>query len=86
VRTRREIPAYTLRGYKLRWTVYGAGNIPVEKHEGPLPVLEPGQEHSLTLDFREPSPVPPASQPAPRPGPGRALAAFDTERAFRIAS
>ncbi len=57
VRTRREIPAYTLRGYKLRWTVYGAGNIPIEKHESPLPVLEPGQEHSLTLDFREPNPV-----------------------------
>jgi beta-galactosidase len=42
VRTRKDLPAYTLKGYKLRWTVFGNGGIPLERGEAPLPDLEPG--------------------------------------------
>ncbi|MCX6573692.1 MAG: hypothetical protein NTX99_06840, partial [Candidatus Aminicenantes bacterium] len=42
VRTRPDLPAYTLRGYKLRWTAYGNGAIPLERGEIALPDLVPG--------------------------------------------
>ena len=42
VRTRRDLPAYTLKGYTLRWTAYGNGAIPLERKEAPLPLLAPG--------------------------------------------
>jgi beta-glucuronidase len=42
VRTRPDLPAYTLRGYKLRWTAYGNGDIPLERGEIALPDLVPG--------------------------------------------
>ena len=42
VRTRRDLPAYALRGYKLRWTAYGKGGIPLERRELVLPDLAPG--------------------------------------------
>jgi beta-galactosidase len=42
VRTRPDLPAYTLRGYRLRWTAYGNGAIPLERGEIALPDLEPG--------------------------------------------
>ena len=47
VRTRRTVPAYTLRGYTLRWTAYGNGAIPIERGESPLPDLAPGAEASV---------------------------------------
>jgi beta-glucuronidase len=53
VRTRPDIPSYTLRGYKLRWDVYGNGGIPLERHESPLPDLEPGCELELSLEVQE---------------------------------
>jgi len=53
VRTRPDIPSYTLRGYKLRWTVFGNGGIPLERHESPLPDLEPGREFELSLEAKE---------------------------------
>lgn len=43
VRTRQDLPAYTLRGYRLRWTVFGTGAIPLERGHAPLPDLAPGQ-------------------------------------------
>jgi len=49
VRTRRDIPAYALRGYRLRWTVYGDGGIPVERGEAVLPDLKPGDEAEVPL-------------------------------------
>jgi beta-galactosidase len=49
VRTRKDIPAYTLKGYRLRWTAYGTGSIPLERGEAPLPNLEPGVSFSSTL-------------------------------------
>ena len=42
VRTRKDLPSYTLRDYTLRWTAYGTGAIPIERGEVPLPVLAPG--------------------------------------------
>jgi beta-glucuronidase len=42
VRTRRDLPSYTLRGYRLRWTSFGHGNIPLARREAPLPDLGPG--------------------------------------------
>jgi hypothetical protein len=53
VRTRPDIPSYTLSGYKLRWTVFGNGGIPLERHESSLPDLEPGRELELLLKVRE---------------------------------
>jgi len=53
VRTRPDIPSYTLRGYKLRWTVFGNGGIPLERRESPLPDLAPGRELELLLEVQE---------------------------------
>ncbi|MFN7999304.1 MAG: glycoside hydrolase family 2 TIM barrel-domain containing protein [Bryobacteraceae bacterium] len=53
VRCRRDVPAYTLRGYKVRAVVYGFGDVPLERPEAPLPVLEPGQQTEATLRFEE---------------------------------
>lgn len=49
VRTRRTLPAYTLRGYRLRSIVYGDGGIPLEQRESGLPDLEPGGELEFPL-------------------------------------
>ncbi len=54
VRTRESVPAYTLTGYKLRGTLYGFSGIPLELREALLPVLMPGQEASVSLQFKEP--------------------------------
>ena len=53
VRTRDTIPAYKLVGYKLRGTLYGFANIPLECREAPLPVLAPGQTVAVSLQFKE---------------------------------
>jgi beta-galactosidase len=50
---RQSVPCYTLHGYTVRAVIYGDGAIPVERVEAALPVLEPGQEVSLTLSFQE---------------------------------
>ena len=52
VRARRDIPAYTLRGYRVRWTVYGDGGIPVERGEADLPDLKPGEEAEVPFEPR----------------------------------
>jgi beta-glucuronidase len=54
LKTRTTIPAYPLRGYKLRAIVYGDGNIPLEQVEEALPVLKPGDLHTATLKCTEP--------------------------------
>jgi beta-galactosidase len=53
LRTRRDLPSYALRGYRLRWTVLGRGDIPLERREAPLPDLEPGREIEMPLELRE---------------------------------
>ena len=57
VRTRPSIPAYTLRGYKLRGVYYAFGEIPVERKELMLPELAPGQEITLNISFSEAMPL-----------------------------
>jgi len=57
VRTRRAVPSYTLRGYTARAVVYGDGAIPVERVEAALPVLEPGREATVRIQYREKTPA-----------------------------
>ena len=57
LKSRAEMPAYTLRDYKVRAVVYGQGNIPVERIEGTVPILGPGEEKAVGLQFREPKPL-----------------------------
>jgi beta-glucuronidase len=53
LRTRRDVPAYTLRGYKLRGTFYGAGEIPVERQEVELADIASGTETGVALTFTQ---------------------------------
>ena len=54
--TRRHVPAYTLRGYKLRGIYYGYGPIPVEQQEILLPDITPGQQQTFTVKFKDTTP------------------------------
>jgi beta-galactosidase len=51
---RRDLPAYTLRGYKVRGLFFGEGNIPVERREVNMPDAAPGGETKLELVFAQP--------------------------------
>jgi beta-glucuronidase len=51
VRTRRDLPMYTLRGYRLRGVLYGEGDIPVEQQEAQLPETAPGGEVKIEIKF-----------------------------------
>lgn len=53
IRVRRDLPMYTLRGYKLRGLLFGQGNIPVEQQEVNLPDAAPGSETKLELVFTQ---------------------------------
>jgi beta-galactosidase len=53
IRTRGNLPMYTLRGYKLRGLFYGQGNIPVERQEVETPDAAPGSETKLELAFSQ---------------------------------
>ena len=53
VQTRKSVPAYALLGYKVRGTLYGDGNIPLEECEAALPALRPGESASVSLQFKE---------------------------------
>jgi beta-galactosidase len=57
IRARQTVPSYTLRGYTLRAIVYGYGEIPLERPEAALPVLVPGQEATLRIQFQEKLPL-----------------------------
>jgi beta-glucuronidase len=57
VEARRTLPAYTLEGYALRWIVYGRDDLPMERHETPLPRLAPGQSATVALNFRQENPA-----------------------------
>ena len=52
VHARPSVPCYTLRGYTVRAVIYGDGAIPVERVEAALPVLEPGQEATVTMPIQ----------------------------------
>ena len=51
LRTRRVIPAYNLREYRLRAVVYGFGGLPMEQKDYPLPALAPGDSVSLEVNL-----------------------------------
>jgi beta-glucuronidase len=53
LKTRHDIPAYRLRGYKLTGTFYGAGEIPIERREVELPELAAGAEFTAALTFSQ---------------------------------
>ena len=52
VRTRSSVPSYALRGYVLRAILYGFGDVPLQQHEVALPVLQPGEGHTVSLRFQ----------------------------------
>ena len=56
VATRRRLPAYALRGYQLRWTVYGFGDLPMEAGTADLPALPPGASATLSVQIQEKAP------------------------------
>ena len=55
VKSRSDIPAYTLRGYHLRAVSYNQADIPLEQQEVALPDLHPGGEAQAELTFRQPN-------------------------------
>jgi beta-galactosidase len=56
VRTRRHVPAYMLKGYRVRGTYFGYGEIPIEQQEVALPDLKPGEEATLVVSFADKQP------------------------------
>jgi beta-galactosidase/beta-glucuronidase len=55
LRARASIPAYPLRGYRLRWVAYGGEGLPLEQREAALPDLEPGEDIDLPLGLAQPT-------------------------------
>jgi beta-galactosidase len=53
IKVRKDLPAYTLKGYKLRALFFGQGNIPVERQEVDLPDAAPGSETNLEFAFAQ---------------------------------
>jgi beta-galactosidase len=53
LKTRQDIPMYTLRGYKLRGIFYGEGDVPLERQEVELPEIVAGAEITADLTFRQ---------------------------------
>jgi beta-galactosidase len=53
LRTRHDVPMYTLRGYKLRGTFYGEGDIPVERQAVELPDIASGGKTTVELQFSQ---------------------------------
>ena len=51
VRTRGDVPLYSLKGYKLRGVFYAQGGIPVERQEVAIPEIHGGGEVKLDLKF-----------------------------------
>ena len=56
LKARRDLPMYTLRGYRLRGLFFGQGNIPIERQMLDLPEIAPGAETTLELTFTQPEP------------------------------
>jgi beta-galactosidase len=54
IEVRRDLPAYTLRGYKVRGLFFGEGNLPVERREVSMPDAAPRGETKLELVFTQP--------------------------------
>jgi beta-glucuronidase len=55
LRTRQQLPGYTLRGYSLRWLAYGYDDLPMDGGKTQLPDIAPGS--SKTQDFKSSAPL-----------------------------
>src|SRR5713226_8866281 len=53
LKTRHDVPMYSLRGYKLRGIFHGDGNVPVERQEVELPEIAAGNETTVDLTFSQ---------------------------------
>jgi len=53
LKTRGDVPMYTLRGYTLRGTFYGQGDIPIEQQEVAIPEMPPTSSASFELKFTQ---------------------------------
>jgi len=53
LRTRHDLPAYTLRGYRLKGIFHGEGEVPVERQEVDLPEIASGTETTVNLTFSQ---------------------------------
>jgi len=53
LKARHDVPMYTLRGYRLRGTFYGEGNIAIERREVELPEIASGSETTVDLTFSQ---------------------------------
>jgi len=53
IKVRRDLPMYTLRGYRVRGLFFGEGKIPIERREMNLPDAVPGSETKLELAFSQ---------------------------------
>jgi beta-galactosidase len=53
LKTRGDVPTYMLRGYTLRGTFYGQGDIPIEQQEAAIPEMPPASSRSLELKFTQ---------------------------------
>jgi beta-glucuronidase len=53
LKTRHDVPMYSLMGYNLRGTFCGEGEIPVERQEVGLPELASGAEITIALTFSQ---------------------------------
>jgi beta-galactosidase len=56
VKTRPDLPSYTLRGYTIRALFYEPDKIPVKRVELPLPELAPGAQASVRFNFEKSTP------------------------------
>jgi beta-galactosidase len=56
LQTRKTIPAYTLSGYRLRWIVFGFGDLPMEEGTTLLPKLAPGEQAAIQVHFQQKNP------------------------------
>ncbi len=56
IRTHDTLPSYTLTGYRLRWIVFGFGDLPMESGSADLPTLNPGAETTVRVAISESAP------------------------------
>jgi beta-glucuronidase len=54
--SRKTLPAYTLRGYRVRWVVCGYDDLPMEGKTDELRAIAPGDSITLTASFSEAHP------------------------------
>lgn len=54
IRTRQQLPAYTLRGYSLRWIAYGYDGLPMAGAKMALTELRPGSTQSFQVNLHLP--------------------------------